>query len=253
MFMPFSCTMLRDRLIPSIWCCDSHRYISYLTLTCIHQYLPCYTYYLISGTCHAMLITWYLILVLAMLYLTYDTRHRYFPCYIWHMIPDTGTFHAIFDLWYLTPVLAMLYLIYYLWHPHTVFTPTLDMLYLILDPRHLISDTGTCHAILITWYLTPVLAMLHLTLDILPPGTNTLGLILWYLTGYYYTGHRTSLHIHDSHFYGDLIIILLPDIWYSWTPVLLNSCIPEPLKRGDSWYYTPIDPRNRITINIGLL
>ena len=23
-----------------------------------------------------------------------------------------------------------------------------------------------------------------------------------------------------------MIIILLPDIWYSWTPVLLNSCIP---------------------------
>ena len=39
MFMSFSCTMLRDRLIPSIWCCDSHRYISYLTLTCIYRLL----------------------------------------------------------------------------------------------------------------------------------------------------------------------------------------------------------------------
>jgi len=50
-----------------------------------------------------------------------------------------------------------------------------------------------------------------------------------------------------------MIIILLLDIWYSWTPVLLNSCILEPLKRGDSWYYTHVYPRNWITMNIGLL
>ena len=50
-----------------------------------------------------------------------------------------------------------------------------------------------------------------------------------------------------------MIIILLPDIWYSWTPVLLNSCILEPLKQGDSWYYTPDDPRNWLTMDIGLL
>ena len=137
----------------------THQYISYLTLICIHRYLPCYTYYLIS-------------------------------------------------------------------------------------------DTGTCHAILITWYLTPVLAMLHLTLDILPPGTNTLDLILWHLTGYYYTGHRTSLHTHDYHFMGTWLLYCYQTFG---TPVLLNSCIPEPLKKGDSWYYTSVDPRNRITMNIWLL
>ena len=31
---------------------------------------------------------------------------------------------------------------------------------------YVISDTGTCHTILDIWYLTPVLAMLYLTLDI---------------------------------------------------------------------------------------
>ena len=91
MFMSFSCTMLRDWLIPSIWCCDSHRHISYLTLTCIYRYLPCYTYYLISdtGTCHTMLITWYMISVLAVLCLLLDIWYRYLPCYTYRLIPDT--------------------------------------------------------------------------------------------------------------------------------------------------------------------
>ena len=161
MFIPFLCTLLCDRLIPDICCCDSHRHISYLTLTCIHRYLP---------------------------------------CYIWHMIPDTGTCHAIFDTWYPTPVLAMLYLLFDIWYRH-----------LPCHTYHLISDTGTFHA----------------TLDILPPGTNTLGLILWHLTDTITPDTCTSLHIHDYHFYEDLIIILLPDIWYSWTPILLYSWTPE--------------------------
>ena len=88
--------MLRDRLIPCIWGCDSHRYISYLTLICIHRYLPCYTYYLISdtGTCHVILITWYLTPVLVMLYLSLNIWHRYLPCYTYHLISDTDTCHA---------------------------------------------------------------------------------------------------------------------------------------------------------------
>ena len=79
MFIPFSCTLLCDRLIPDICCCDSHRHISYLTLTCIHLILAmpdtvtCHAYHLISdtGTGHA----YHLIStpVLAMLYLTPDT------------------------------------------------------------------------------------------------------------------------------------------------------------------------------------
>ena len=59
------------------------------------------------------------------------------------------------------------------------------------------------------------------------------------------------------------------EIWYSWTPVLLkllhswNSCTPELLYTWTPetgrllilyfWYYTPVDLRNRITMNIGLL
>ena len=79
--------------------------ISYLTLICIHRYLPCYTYYLISdtGTCHAMLITWYLIPVLAMLYLSLDIWHRYLPCLsldIWHRYLPCYTYRLIPDTWY---------------------------------------------------------------------------------------------------------------------------------------------------------
>ena len=152
-----------------------------------------------------------------------------------HLISDTGICHVILITWYLTPVLVMLCLSLDIWHR-----------YLPCYAYHLISNTDTCHAILDTWYLTPALNMLS-------PGINSLDLILWHLTGYYTPDTCISLHIHDYHFYGDLIIILSQDIWYSWTPVLLNSCIPEPLKKGDSWYYTPVDPRNRITMNIGLL
>jgi len=116
MFMSFSCTMLRDRLILSIWCCDSYWYISYLTQICIYRYLPCllfdiwywylpcYTYYLISdtGTCHARLITWYPTPVHSILYLALDIWHRYLSCY-------TDTWYN--NIWYLTcyhPVLVHL-------------------------------------------------------------------------------------------------------------------------------------------------
>ena len=96
----------------------------YLAYDIWHQYLPCYTWRMISDTgtchaihlisdtsiCHAILNTWYMTPVLDMLYLTYDTWHQYLPFYIWHMIPDIGTCHAIFDTWYMTLVFDMLYL-----------------------------------------------------------------------------------------------------------------------------------------------
>ena len=148
--------MLRDRLIPDIWCCDSHRHISYLILTCIHLIF-------------VMLNSWYLTPVLAVQYLTLDVWHRYLPCYIWHLI----------------------------------------------------SDTGACHFILDPWYPTPVL-------DMLSPGISTLDLILWPLTGYCYTWHRYYIAYSWLLLLWRLgmIIILLPDFWYSWTPVLLNFCTP---------------------------
>ena len=109
----------------------------------------------------------------------------------------------------------------------------------------------TWHLIPGTWYLTPVLDMLslntwymtpniwHLIIDMLSltwyPFTwySTLDLMLWHLTGYYYTWHMYYIaYSWLSLFRGlDMIIILLPDLWYSWTPVLLNSYISEPLKR----------------------
>ena len=137
----------------------------------------------------------------------------------WWAFGPTITWHLIPDTWYLTSIFDML----------------------LLD----------------TWYLTPDIWQLtcyHL-LDMLSHGTRTFDLILCHLTEYYYIWHLYYIvYSWLSLLQGlDMIIILLQDLWYSWTPVLLNSCIPEPLKRGDSWYYTPVDPRNRITMNIGLL
>ena len=130
--------------------------------------------------------------VLAMLYLTHDIRHRYLPCYIWHMTPDTGT--------------CMLYLTHDIWHQY--------------------STCYTWHLIPDTWYMTPKINMLSL-------GTSTLDMILWHLIGDYYTWDLYYLAYSWILLLQRLgmIIILLPDIWYSWTPVLLNSCILEPLKR----------------------
>ena len=157
-----------------------------------------------------------------MLYLLFDIWYRYLPCYAYYLISDTGTCHAILITWYLILVLVILYLLLDIWY------------------QYLPCYTIAC-------YLTPDI----ITLDMLSPGTGTLDLISWHL---YYIAYSWLLLLWGL----GMIIILLPDIWYSelmysWTPVLLNSCISEPLKKGDSWYFTPVDPRNRITMNIGLL
>jgi len=98
-YTDFSCTLLCDRLIPDICYCDSHRHISYLTLTCIHLLLVMFnTWYLIS--LFVMLITWYRTPVLAMLITWY--RYQYLPCYTYYLISDTDTCHAILIACYLT-------------------------------------------------------------------------------------------------------------------------------------------------------
>ena len=141
------------------------------------------------------------------------------PCYVtgWYLIFDVVTLTDILVTWpwYYTPVLAMLHLSLDIWHQ-----------YLPCYTRHLISDTGTYHAILDGWH-----AITHLTCYHLVPIHLTRYCDTWLVT--VLPGICIILHIYDSHFYGDLIIILLPDIWYSWTPVLPNSCIPEPLEKGD--------------------
>jgi len=132
------------------------------------------------------------------------------------------------------------------------------MLYLTPDSWHLISDTGTWHVI--TWHLIP--DTWYMILDNWYAITHLIyfHMALVHLTwccdtwlGYYYTCIIFS--IHDYHFYGDLAWLLYcnqtfgtPELLCSWTPVYLN-----PLKRRDSWYYTPIDSRYRITKDIGLL
>ena len=156
-----------------------------------------------------------------MLCLSLDIRYRYLPC-------------LLFDIWYR---------------------------YLPCYTYYLISDTGTCHAMLITWYLTPVHATLYLTLDIwhryLSCYTDTWYNNTWHLTCYHpvlvrlirYCGTCIILHIHDYYFYGDLAWLLYCYQIFG-TPVLLNSYIPEPLKKGDSWYYTPVNSRSWIIMVI---
>jgi len=171
-------------------------------------------------------------------------------CHAYYLISDTGTCHAILIIWYLIPVLAMLDLSLNIWRRY--------LSWLSLD-----INTGTCHAILVIWYLIPVLVTLYLLFDIwyryLPCYTYRLLPDTWYnntwhLTCYHlvlvhltwYCGTCIILHIHDYYFYRNLAWLLYcyqifgtPELLYSWSPVLLNSCIPEPLKKGDSWYYTP--------------
>jgi len=138
-------------------------------------------------TCHAMLNTWYLTLLLT-IFIT------------WYLTPilsclsldiDTGTCHAILIIWYLIPVIAMLYLLLDIWHR-----------YLPCYTYCLISDTWYNN----TWHLTcyhPVLV--HL---------------IWYC------GTCIILHIHGYYFYGDLTWLLYCYQIFG-TPELLNTCTPE--------------------------
>ena len=125
----------------------------------------------------------------------------------------------------------------------------------MLTTWHLISDTW--HLISNTWQLT----YCHLIVSL------CYHLILIHLTWCCDTWldtiiSDTCITLPDSWLSLlrgiDIIILLLPDILYPWTPVLLNSCalellIPEPLEQGDSWYYTPVEPRNWLIMDIGLL
>ena len=112
------------------------------------------------------------------------------------------------------------------------------------DPGHVMLDirfmtmiygnyTDTWHVTLDIWFLTPVLDMSYLTpaldtrymlcfhvVQIPGPDIVTLDRTLWYL--YYMTYSWLSLLRGLG-----MTIILLPDIWYSWTSVLLYSWTPE--------------------------
>jgi len=119
------------------------------------------------------------------------------------------------------------------WYWHVNYL-TLICLYSTPETQHLIPNTWYLRLILDTWYLTPdiwYLTIDKLSLDtwhMLSLGTDTLDLMLWHLTGQYYTWHLYYIAYSWLSLLRelDMIIILLPGIWYSWTLVLLNSCIP---------------------------
>ena len=102
------------------------------------------------------------------------------------------------------------------WHPYSL---TCRLYHCLLYT----SDAGTWHVI--TWHLIP--DTWYMTLDMLSPGTSTSDLILWHLTGYYYTWHLYYI----AYSWLSLLRGLWHDnytatIWYSCTPELLYSCIP---------------------------
>ena len=101
-------------------------------------------------------------------------------------------------------------------------TPVLAMLYLTL-----IYDTGTSHAIFDIWYVIPVLAMLYLLLDIryryLPcytwPLYMTPVLAMIYLT----PDTCITWHMHDYYIFTRHLVLLYSCI--SCTHTLVNSTV----------------------------
>jgi len=113
-----------------------------------------------------------------------------------------------------------------------------------------------------TWYLIPDTWYLILILDMLSLNTWSLTRETWYmkLTCYHLTLGTFDLILRHLTpvLHCIFMIITFTGTWHDYYIVtgylvLLNSCILEPLKKGDSWYYTPVDPHNWITMNIGLL
>ena len=181
------------------------------------------------------------------------------------ILPDPG--HVMLDIRFMTLTYGnyttpgMLHQIYDFWHRHLVFTPAHDIWhrylpcyiwhwYLPCYMWYVIPDTGTCHAICDMWYPTPVLVLLHLSLDIryrylicrtwlllLIHGIcyafmwyKYLDLTSWLLTGHYHPWYLILWHIHDYHYYGDMTWLLYYYYQIFGTPELLYSCILEPLK-----------------------
>ena len=133
----------------------------------------------------------------------YSVFTRHLTCYTWYMVYDTGTRY---------------------WHRHSVFTPTLDMLYLIPDPRHLILDTST-------WYMS------YLPLD---PDPR----YMTHANPYLICFHVVQVHWPDivtldrtlppliPVLYGIFMTITFTGTWHDYYIitrhlVLLNSCTPE--------------------------
>ena len=183
--------------------------------------------------------------------------------------PTLNMLCLVYDLWHrytvIIPTFGMLHLIYDLCHRHLVFTPAHNnwhrYCHAVFDTDifHAIFDTDACHTIFDVWYPTPILVLLHLSLDIghryLICRTWLLLLthgicytFMWYkyldltlpplIPDYMTYSWLSLLRGHDM-----IIILLLPDIWYFWAPVLLYTWTPEIGRLLTLLlYYTTVDP-----------
>ena len=106
--------------------------------------------------------------------------------------------------------------LYHVTWPVNYLTPI--CLYLTLD---------IWHWYLTCYHLTP--DIWHLTIDMLSLGTDTLDLMLWHHTGYYYTWHLYYIaYSWLSLLWGLDMIYYTTTIWYSWTrvsPVLMSPVL----------------------------
>ena len=161
----------------------------------------------------------------------YSVFTRHLTCYTWCMIYGTGTWYIIFDTW----------------------STALNMLYLIPDSRHLILDSGT-------WYMSYLSPdpdpqyMTHVTLTWYAfMWYKYIDLTSWPLTGHYHPWYLYYMAYSWLSLYGDLAWLLYyyqtfdtPELLYTWT-----TEIGRLLKL--LMILTHVDPRNRITMDIGLL
>ena len=105
----------------------------------------------------------------------------------------------------------------------------IDTWYVIFDTWSTALDIRHRYLICHTWHLILIPDIWHAFM-----WYKYIDLTSWPLTGHYHPWYMYYMAYSWLSLLRGLgmIIILLPDIWYSWTPVLLNSCILEPLKKG---------------------
>ena len=158
--------------------------------------------------------------------------HRHLACYTWYMNYDSGTRYL---------------------HWHSVFTPALGIY------------TDTWHVILDIWFMTPALGIYTGTWYLIPVPRHLIFRhrysIMSYLAPDPDTLYMTCFHVVQAHWldivtldrklpplipvlYGIFMTITFTGTWHDYYIITrylvhLNSCTPEPLKKGDSWYYTP--------------
>ena len=133
-----------------------------------------------------MMLTWYRTPTL----ICY-TWHQHLICYIWLMISDTGTWHVILDTWYLS---------HDIWHRYLTCHNLTPDTWLLLYNTWRLTCYHSLHMVLVhlTWYCDT-------WLETIVPNTLCIFITITF----------TGL---------GMIIILLPDIWYS---CILNPCNRE--------------------------